>query len=113
MNRTLATCSEIFKEVSCPIVAEPLLAEGLRSACDFGCELEVKKKNYPQIDFSKVEKVGQYWYIENDSEDNRAEYYNILKNEEGKSYIERLSAIFEYMKKTQIFETPTNLRRRI
>jgi broad specificity phosphatase PhoE len=39
LNRALATCDIIFKGETCPIIAEPLLAESLRSVCDHACEI--------------------------------------------------------------------------
>jgi broad specificity phosphatase PhoE len=35
LNRTLATCHEIFGGKAVNVVALPILAEGLRNACDF------------------------------------------------------------------------------
>lgn len=44
LARTLKTCDLIFGGVECPVIAEPLLAESLRSICDFGSETEAKKQ---------------------------------------------------------------------
>ena len=51
LARTLRTCDLIFGGVECPVIAEPLLAESLRSGCDFAGEIEAKKQLYPYINF--------------------------------------------------------------
>lgn len=63
-------------------------------------------------DFSKFDNLGPFWFIENESEENQAEYWKIVEEHKEKGYNEVMKYIFEYMQKTLIFETPTNLRHR-
>jgi broad specificity phosphatase PhoE len=63
-------------------------------------------------DFSKVEKLGPNWSISNDSEENQTKYNEVFSSHQDKEYSEVLKVVFNYMKETFIYETPTNLRRR-
>ena len=51
LNRALKTCNEVFPEPTCPVIDEPILSEGLRSACDFAGCLSDKKSRYPLYNF--------------------------------------------------------------
>ena len=42
LERALQTCELIFKDRNVPIIAEPVLAEALRSACDISGDLQSK-----------------------------------------------------------------------
>ena len=68
LNRTLLTCSQIFPSPSCPVIVEPVLAEGIRSSCDFSSELKAKMESYPNYNFDKVMTQGPFWFLKNDSE---------------------------------------------
>lgn len=112
LNRSLETCKEIFPAPTCPVIVDPALSEGLRSSCDFSCELHKKKALYPTYDFSKVDALGPFWVITNESEENQAKYREVLAENKDKGFEETMRAIYAFMTKTFIYESPTNLRRR-
>lgn len=56
--------------------------------------------------------MGTFWVITNESEENQAKYREVLSENKDKSFDETMRAIFAYMSKTFIYESPTNLRRR-
>ena len=49
------------------MIVEPIIAEGLRSSSDYSEEIGPKKIAFPSYDFSKVEKLGPYWFFTNES----------------------------------------------
>lgn len=98
LTRTLKTCDLIFGGVECPVIAEPLLAESLRSVCDFGGDIEAKKQQYPYVNFSNVEKAGEFWFINNDSKENQERYYEVIEKNKDKDFQSKLKDIFEFLK---------------
>ena len=86
LNRALQTCSHLYPDAECPIIVLPVLAEGLRSACDFSSPIEPKKTAFPKYDFSQVEKLGPYWYIYNDDETNQTHYWKLIDQHPQKDY---------------------------
>lgn len=64
-KRALETCHRLFDNPKIPVIVEPVLAEVFRFACDVPERLENMKKGYPHFDFSKVEHLGDDWYLEN------------------------------------------------
>jgi hypothetical protein len=55
----------LFGNAHCKIVVEPILAEVLRFSCDVPNEWHINKSRYPSFDFSKVEELGNDWYLSN------------------------------------------------
>ena len=55
------------------------MSEGLRSSSDLGGKIEERKMEFPDYDFSQVDKLGPFWYISNESEENQAKYNKILQ----------------------------------
>ena len=61
----------MFGDRGIPIIAEPVLAEAMRSSCDLSLPLDGKKKRFPFINFENVEKEGNLWFLKNDSSENQ------------------------------------------
>ena len=79
LERTLETCSRVFKDRNIPVFAEPVLSQAFRTSCDIGGDLQGKKKRFPNYDFTSVEKGGDLWFIKNDCEENQKKYFSFLQ----------------------------------
>jgi hypothetical protein len=60
----LETCKRIFGERDIPVVIEPSIMEVFRYSCDVSASIETKKERFPEYNFSKIEELGQEWYLE-------------------------------------------------
>lgn len=58
LQRALETCSLIFPDIDVPRVVEPLLSETFKHSSDICRSLDLKKKQFPKFDFSKVDAEG-------------------------------------------------------
>ena len=79
LQRALETCSLLFPDLNVPYIVEPLLSETFKHSSDICRSVEPKKAQFPKFDFSPVEAEGEFWYIKNDSPENQARYFGVLK----------------------------------
>ena len=73
-----------------PVICEPLLAESFRSACAISSEISKKMERFPDYNFDAVLEQGEFWHIKNESKENQKQYFDLLRQHEGKSYEEKM-----------------------
>ena len=95
LQRALETTRIVFPGRTCPHIVEPLLSETFKHSSQVCRSIEVKKSEFPEFDFSKVEAEGQFWFIKNDSFENQQRYFKFLEeiHFEGIEYKEKAQKI--------------------
>lgn len=102
----------IFPDSQVPHIVEPLLSETFKHSSDICRSIGPKKEQFPHFDFSPVEAEGEFWYIKNDSLENQARYFEVLKEVQSEYYHEKARSIMDFMHREGIKETSLNVRLR-
>lgn len=87
--------------------------EVFRYSCDVSAKLEIKKAMFPEYDFSKVEALGQEWYLDMLPAETKELVLRNFKEKEIEKIEEKQRLMLDCLSQKTVYEQPKDLRSRI
>lgn len=86
--------------------------EVFRYSCDVSASIETKKELFPEYNFSKIEELGQEWYLEMLPEETKQLVLKEFQEREISSMEDKQKLVLELLSTKTISEQHKNLRMR-